>query len=122
MTIDIIALVDKCREIQGRKIGILFTTPDSRKAFLESLKDDCKMEKDLSVNIRKCTLRFSNGSVIMALSPAMLDRNKGIWFDEMHFVGNFPSDYIDYVRDVFVYDNSGAEHITQFLGEFTISG
>lgn len=122
MSINMGELMEKCRSTPEYKIGILFTVPEKRQEFMEKSRDVYGTEKDLSINVRKCTLKFSNKSVIMALTTGMLDRNKEMLFNEMYFFGNFPTEFIDYVRDTFVYDNTGTERITQFLNGFAISG
>ena len=108
-------------EKSGYKIGVLFGEPETRIKFLEGTRIVYGKDKRFSINVRKCTLSFKNGSFIKALTPGMLDsKNENLVFDEIHYYDEFSPTYIDNVVCNFLKIGVANEQIESFLDGFSI--
>lgn len=118
----------RCAENPNYQAGVLFTHRGRHEDFMQAMKD-VSSENPWSVNMRKCTISFRNGSAITAL-PISKDACRGRLYNEILFDGDIDEDILKYVYDPLLVpyiqtqtlgDDEPDESLTNFLDEFKVT-
>ena len=88
------------------------------------MREISKSDIDASVNVRKGTIRFKNGSIIKAMSVTQVDDHQSDTFHSILMDGELPNSYIKtkLYPLLIPYDADGTQQdsLSIFLNEFTI--
>ena len=118
---DLTDVFQKSRDRPGYETLIVFNYCNRRDEFMRELS---KSDIDASVNVRKGTIRFKNGSIIRAMSVTQVDDHQSDTFHSILMDGELPNSYIKtkLYPLLIPYDADGTQQdsLSIFLNEFTI--
>lgn len=123
--------LERCHDNPQYSVGVMFSETERQKEFMTEMRDS-GAGAQWSVNVRKGTIKFKNGSYIIAVPTAGGTKVPiGYRFNEILFDGSFSDDVINSVyapmlKPYIVGENitdSGSEDtsLDDFLGAFKVN-
>lgn len=118
----------KCANNPNYKVGAVFTERERQADFIKTMKIAGE-ENNWSVNVRKGTVRFRNGSEITVI-PGTSDSHCGRRFNAILFDGDISEDLQRYVYEPMlapymvaqpIEDDDADESLNNFLNEFAVT-
>lgn len=122
---DLTDVFQKSRDRPGYETLIVFNYSNRRGEFMREISQS---DIDASVNVRKGTIRFKNGSIIRAMSVTQVDDHQSDTFHSILMDEEVPDSYIKTklypllipyipIKDA---DDTQQDSLSIFLNEFTV--